>query len=70
MTKRKMQLVLNQENVGVPQGVESIGVFTDSETGVEYFVFYGNGVDGAAMYPRYNANGSLMINMEYLDSKK
>ena len=70
MEEKEMQLILNQENVGVPQGIGSIGVFTDSETGVEYFVFYNQGVAGAAMCPRYNADGSLMINKEYLDSKE
>ena len=70
MEEKEMRLILNQENVGVPQGVGSIGVFTDSGTGVEYFVFYSQGVAGAAMCPRYNADGSLMINKEYLNDSK
>ena len=33
-----MKLILNQENTGVPTGVGTVGVYTDDETGVEYFV--------------------------------
>lgn len=60
-----MKLILNQENTGVPTGIGTVGVFTDDETGVEYFVYYSLGMTGSAICPRYNADGSLMINPEY-----
>ena len=64
-----MKLILNQENTGVPMGVGSIGVFTDDETGVEYFVYHSMGT-GSAICPRYNADGSLMINSEFAQKKE
>lgn len=64
-----MKLILNQENTGVPMGVGSIGVFTDDETGVEYFVYHSMG-KGSAICPRYNADGSLMINSEFAQKKE
>lgn len=62
-----MELILNQSNTGVPTGVGSVGVFTDSETGVEYFIYHSLGLTGSAICPRYNADGSLKINHEYLE---
>ena len=50
-------------------GVGSIGVFTDDETGVEYFVYHSMG-KGSAICPRYNADGSLMINSEFAQKKE
>ena len=63
-----MKLILNQENTGVPMGVGSIGVFTDDETGVEYFVYHSMGM-GSAICPRYNADGTLKINPECAQKK-
>ena len=49
-------------------GVGSIGVFTDDETGVEYFVYHSMGT-GSAICPRYNADGTLKINPECAQKK-
>ena len=63
-----MEMILNQKNVDIPSGLGSVGVYTDNETGVEYFVYSSLGVTGVAICPRYNADGSLKINQEYLDA--
>lgn len=40
-----------------------VNVYTDSETGIEYFVIYTS--YGVEMTPRYNADGTLRINEEF-----
>ena len=65
-----MEMILNQNNIGITSAGGSIGIYTDNETGVEYFVYSSLGVTGVAICPRYNSDGSLMINQECLDSLK
>lgn len=62
-----MEMICNQDNVGIPSGVGSVGVYTDNETGVEYFVYSSQGLTGVTICPRYNSDGSLMINQEFAD---
>ena len=62
-----MEMILNQSNVGITSGIGSVGVFTDNETGVEYFVYSSMGITGVAICPRFNADGSLKINKEFLE---
>ena len=47
----RKELILNQNNIGITSAGGSIGIYTDNETGVEYFVYSSLGVTGVAICP-------------------